>query len=369
MARRRRFGRVRRLPSGRYQARYRGPDGMDRPAPQTFERKADADRWLASVESELLRGDWSDPAAGQVQLHEYASSWVRERPGLRPKTLQLYEGLLRLHIAPTLGRLPVAELSAPQVRAWRAELLAGGLGPSTVAKAYRLLRAVMAPAESDRLVRRNPCQVKGASAEQAPERPMLTVPQVYALAEAMPERFRLLVLLATFGSLRWGELAALTRQHVDAETGLVHVRFSLVELGDGKLVVGPPKSAAGRRTVALPATVLDDLRGHLAAYVEPSPEALVFTGPKGAPLRRSNFQKQWRAALDGAGLSGVHFHDLRHTGNTLTAHAGATLSDLMSRMGHSSTRAARIYLHTTSERDRAVAEALNALLAKQASGT
>ncbi len=94
----------------------------------------------------------------------------------------------------------------------------------------------------------------------------------------------------------------------------------------------------------------------------PGDDALVFVGPKGAPIRRSNFQKYWRSALAEAGLVGVHFHDLRHTGNTLTAHAGATLSDLMTRMGHSSTRAARIYLHTTSDRDLAVAEALNRLL-------
>ncbi len=110
--------------------------------------------------------------------------------------------------------------------------------------------------------------------------------------------------------------------------------------------------------------MLPDLRKHLESFVGPGDDALLFAGPKGAPLRRSNFQKHWRAGLVAAGLAGVHFHDLRHTGNTLTAHAGATLSDLMARMGHSSTRAARIYLHTTSERDLAVAEALDALLTR-----
>jgi len=369
MATRRRFGRVRKLPSGRYQARYPGPDGVDRAAPQTFERKADADRWLAGMEGELLRGDWSAPEAARVQLGDYAAAWIRERPGLRPRTKQLYEGLLRLHIAPVLGRVPVADLTPAGVRTWRADLLAGGLGPSTVAKAYRLLRAVLGTAEADRLVRRNPCQVVGASAEHPAERPMLTVAQVYALADALPDRFRMLVLLGTFGSLRWGELAALTRGNVDADAGLVTVRASLAELTTGELVIGPPKSAAGRRTVALPASVRPDLRRHLDSFVAPGADALVFTGPKGAALRRSNFQKFWRAALSGAGLDGVHFHDLRHTGNTLTAHAGATLSDLMSRMGHSSTRAASIYLHTTSDRDRAVASALDALLTERASGT
>jgi integrase len=200
-------------------------------------------------------------------------------------------------------------------------------------------------------------------------RPVLTVAHVFAVADAMPPRYRLLVLRATFGSLRWGELAALTRQNVDTELGAVRVSAALVELRDGRLVVGPPKSAAGRRTVALPAGLLPAVKEHVTTFVRDEPNALMFAGPKGAPLRRSNFQKHWRVALAAAELSDVHFHDLRHTGSTLAAHAGATLSDLMSRMGHSSTRAARIYLHTTSDRDRAVAAALDRLLMEQRSGT
>src|SRR3954467_3606793 len=105
-----------------------------------------------------------------------------------------------------------------------------------------------------------------------------------------------------------------------------------------------------RRVVALPPGLLGDLRGHLTAFVAPDAGALVFTGPKGAALRRSNFQKCWIRALTAAGLDhrDLHFHDLRHTGNTLTAQSGATLPDLMARMGHASTRAASIYLHMTS---------------------
>lgn len=365
----RRFGRVRKLPSGRYQARYAGPDGVDRPAPHTFERKADADRWLAGVEAELLRGDWRDPDAGRVLLEDFAAAWITERAGLRPKTMQLYRGLLRRHIAPGLGALTVGEVTPARVRSWRADLLASGLGAVTVAKAYRLLRAVMGTAVEDRLVRHNPCQIKGASAEHSPERPVLTVDQVYAVADAMPERYRLLVLLATFASLRWGELAGLTRENVDEDAGLVRVVAAVVELTDGSLVTGPPKSAAGRRTVAVPASLLPGLREHLKQYVGRGARSLVFVGPNGGALRRSNFQRHWTAALDKAKVSSVHFHDLRHTGNTLTAHAGATLSDLMTRMGHASTRAARIYLHTTSERDRDVANALDALLVARESGT
>ena len=114
MSGKRRFGRVRRLSSGRWQARYKGPDDIDRPAPNTFASKTDAERWLALTEAEIIRGDWLDPDAGRVPFIQYAPAWVNERPNLRPKTLQLYGGLLRLHLAPTLGKLTIQEITEPR---------------------------------------------------------------------------------------------------------------------------------------------------------------------------------------------------------------------------------------------------------------
>jgi integrase len=137
---------------------------------------------------------------------------------------------------------------------------------------------------------------------------------------------------------------------------------SVSELSDGSRLIGPTKSLASRRVVAIPAALLPDVRDHLRRFVGHRPDAGVFVGPKGAPLRRANFQKHWNAARLAAGLREIHFHDLRHTGNTLLAQSGATLPDLMARMGHSSTRAALIYLHTSSKRDRVVADRLNGLV-------
>jgi integrase len=362
MAAPRRFGKIRRLPSGRYQASYLGPDGIRRPAPDTFERKGDADRWLSDIEADLRRGDWIDPDDGRQLLRDFAVPWVAERAGLRPKTRQLYEGLVRLHIAPTLGSYALADITPARVRTWRAGLVDSGVGAVTVAKAYRLLRTIMETAVEDRLIRANPCQIKGAAVERSPERPTLTVAEVYALADAMPARYRLLILLATFCSLRFGELAALTRADVDSGEGWVSIRRAVVEMANGSLVTGAPKTAAGRRVVAIPSALLGDVDEHLTTFVDDGPAALMFPGPKRGPLRRSNFQKHWAAAVAATGLNGIHFHDLRHTGNTLTAQSGATMADLMARMGHTSTRAAQIYLHTTSRRDRKVADSLNALL-------
>jgi integrase len=192
---------------------------------------------------------------------------------------------------------------------------------------------------------------------------VLTTQQVFALADAIDPRYRALILLAVFGSLRWGELAALRRGDIDLETGTVKVERSLTALPGGGYQFGPPKSDAGRRVVAIPAVIVPDLTWHLARFTRAGDDSLVFTSPAGAPLRRGNFRRRvWAKVTETVGVTGAHFHDLRHTGNNLTAEAGASLRELMERMGHSSTRAALIYLHATSERQRAVANALSALV-------
>ena len=151
-------------------------------------------------EAELAQDQWIDPSAGQVPVGHYAQKWIRERPGLRSKTLVLYSGLLRNHIAPTLGTKQLDELTAPMLRGWRQSLLDGGLGPVTAAKAYRLLRSILSTAVEDRLIKTNPCYIKGAAVERSPERPVLTVAEVYKLADAMHPRFRALILVAALGS-------------------------------------------------------------------------------------------------------------------------------------------------------------------------
>ncbi|MFD0856150.1 hypothetical protein ACFQ07_28180, partial [Actinomadura adrarensis] len=185
----RRFGYLRKLRSGRYSASYIGPNGGRHFAPETFARKSDAERWLSLVETQIHNGDWTDPERAKVKLGEYASKWIQERPGLRPRTVDLYRWLLTKHITPHLGGVQLGKLSTSMVRSWRAQLLDSGVSKSVTAKAYRLLRAVLMTAVvEDKILTRNPCQVRGAGAEDAPERPTLTVAQVFALAERVGER-------------------------------------------------------------------------------------------------------------------------------------------------------------------------------------
>lgn len=358
---RRRFGRVCKLRSGRWQARYRGPDGIDHPAPHTFATMTDAAVWLTDKEAEIRRGDWIDPDSGMVPLSEFGEAWIAERPNLRPRTVALYEGLFRLHLQPDLGSLGLAEITPSRVRTWRKARLDSGLGPVTVAKAYRLLKAIMNTAVDDGLIRRNPCRIKGAGTERSPERPNLTIHQVYAIADAIEPRYKALVLVATFASLRWGELMGLRQCDLDLDTCTVHVRRAVQEIR-GKQVVGLPKSAAGIRSIAIPESILADLRWHLRCFAENGATGRVFVGPKGATPRRCNFQKYWSKAITAAGLPDVHIHDLRHAGSTMAASTGASLRELMERQGQTTERAALIYQHASKDRDRAIADALDALI-------
>jgi integrase len=364
------FGRVRKLPSGRYQARYPAPDGIDRPAPHTFRTKREADDWLAERQAELRAGDWTDPDAAKVPFGVYAATWITER-GISSSTADLYRSLLRNHLAPTFDGVALADITPAMVRAWRVARLEAGAGASSVAKAYALLRAVLMTAVEDRLIRRNPCRIKGASVDSTPERPTATIQEVYDLAGAIQPRYRALVLLAAFTGLRWGELIGLHRRDLDLDAGTLRVRRNVAELHSGERLVKQPKSAAGMRTVAIPAVIVPDLASHLTVFAEAGPDGRVFIGAKKATPRRNHFNRLWHRACDQVGIKGLHFHDLRHTGNTLAAATGASTRELMTRMGHSTARAALIYQHATAERERLIGQAVSAVVEqarKQGSG-
>ncbi|MDX3430314.1 tyrosine-type recombinase/integrase [Streptomyces sp. ME01-18a] len=350
---RRRFGSVRKLPSGRFQARYPGPDGLMRSAPETFPTQTDGDRWLVRKEAEILDGRWKNPD-DKVLFGVYADAWFKEHD-YAATTRERNGSALRLHVLPTFANVVLSEITTPQIRRWRAGLLESGVGEATVAKAYQILRAIMNTAVDDEVIQRNPCRIKGAGAAKTAERPFLDVTEVFQLADAVPARFRVFILLAAFTGLRFGELAALQRHDVDLERRTVSVRRALAETRSDGILVKAPKSVAGVRTVAFPASLTESLAAHLAAYAEPGRTGLVFTGARGGQLRRNNFRRLWLRALETTGLGDVHFHDLRHTGNTLAATGGATTRELMQRMGHSSVRAALIYQHLVNGRDHAIA--------------
>lgn len=363
-----RWGSVRKLPSGRFQARY-CVDLVWHSAPTTFRTKREADAYLASVRSDVDRGSWIDPDAGRVTFEEYSSRWLAERPHLRPRTRELYEGELRLHILPALGATELREITPSRIRTWRADMISAGKpGASTIAKCYRLVHAVFATAVEDGIVVRNPCIVKGASTERPAERPVATIAQVFELADAIAPELRAAVLLATFCGLRLGEIRALRVRHLDLLHRTVRIEEQYQELSDGTLVLGPPKTDAGVRTIVIPQVIIPDLEQHLAS-VPLGADGLLFTTTSGAPMRRATLYTAWGRATKAVGITGLRFHDLRHTGNTLAAATGASTKELMARMGQSSSRAALIYQHATQDRDAAIAASLSSMIEEHRSVT
>jgi integrase len=238
---------------------------------------------------------------------------------------------------------------------------AGKPGAPTIAKCYRLVHAVCATAVEDGIVLRNPCLIKGASIERPAERPVATIQQVFEIADAIEPELRATVLLATFCGLRLGEIRALRDRHLDLLHRTVRIEEQYQELSDGTLVLGPPKTDAGVRTVAIPQVIIADLEHHLASYRR-GQNGLLFATTSGAPLRRGTLYTSWTRATKKVGISGLRFHDLRHTGNTLAAATGASTKELMSRMGHASSRAALIYQHATQDRDAAIADRLSSMV-------
>jgi integrase len=366
---RRAGGGIDRLPSGRYRVRIVTTDGR-RLSLGTYPSMRAAETAYARSVTDQADGKTVAPSNATIPtLADYALAWIDARltsngEPLRPRVRDLYASQLRLHILPSLGSTRMAKITTPKVRHWYADLRGpGGPGASTAAKCYRLLRAILATAVEDGLIPANPCTIKGAGVERPDERPIPTVVQVHELATAIGARMRCLVLLAAFVGLRKGELLGLRRKDVDLERQTITVAQQRQVDRYGHDLVGPPKTEAGCRTVALPSVLVGELETHVAEYAQGGDDGYVFTGQRGGPLAPHVLQDAWAKARVEVGLPNLHLHDLRHLAATLAAGTGASTKELMHRIGHASQQAALRYQHATRERDRAIADALDALIA------
>ena len=238
----------RRVWSGKvsYRARYRDPAGHERS--KSFDRKADAERWLAEIEHAKARGLWTDPRLGRVRFADWLTAWWSTTTNLRPTTRDRDETLLRLHALPRFGDMPLAAISQLEVRAWVAELSAKGLAPATVVKAYQLLGKVLAAAVDAGYLAQTPCRNVPLPKIEREEMRFLTPTEIDHLAKVIHPRYRALVVVGAYGGLRIGELAGLRRARVDLLRGAVTVAEIVTEV-KGRLFIGPPKTRAGRRTV------------------------------------------------------------------------------------------------------------------------
>lgn len=357
----RQFGRLRKLPSGRWQAGYTGPDTVVYAAPHTFAAKLDAEAWLTDRRREIDREAWSPPGATNARamtLREYAETWLVHRT-LKPRTREHYDHLLRSLILPALGDVSLTSLTPTIVRTWHAGMNAKT--PTMRAHAYSLLRTITRTAVAEELIAASPCTVPGAgSSKRVHKVKPATLPEIGALVEAMPPRYRVMTLLAAWCGLRFGELAELRRKDVDAVNGILRVRRGVVRV-QGEAMVGTPKSTAGIRDVAVPPHLLPALKEHLDEHAQGGREGLLFPALGGGHLSPTGLYSVFYPAREKAGRPDLRWHDLRHTGAVLAASTGATLAELMARLGHSTPQAALRYQHAAQGRDQAIAVALSAL--------
>lgn len=361
------FGTSARLPSGRYRARYLGPDGIRRNGPHTFGDKASADAWLAKVRTEINGRRWHDPDAGAEAFGVYAERWLAERE-LRPRTRAQYDSTLTRHILPTFADMRLDSIAPATVNGWHRRLRTG---PTMKAHAYSLLKTIIASAVADELLPRNPCTIRGAgSAKRASDTEPATLAELDVIVEHMPDRLRAMVLLAGWCAMRFGELAELRRDDVDIERGRVTIRRAVAtvkaddEHPDGR-VIGDPKSQAGRRKVAIPPHILPALVTHLAEHAEPGPDGLLFPATGGGHLGSRALYNAYYPAREAAGRPDLRFHDLLHTGLTNAGRAGATVADLMAIAGHTTPAMAMRYQHSSEERGQIIAKRLS----EEATGT
>ena len=218
---------------------------------------------------------------------------------------------------------------------------------------------MMDTAVDDGLLRVNPVHIKGAAVERSIERPELDWDDVQRVAATIHPRFSALVWVGATSGLRFGELTGLTRRHVNLNERTLRVEQALMFIRGQGPTLGPPKSSAAHRRVTIPVSAAQILAGHVGTYADDGPDAFVFTSVKGGPLLNRYFAPYWKRALKEAGLDeSIRFHGLRHLAGTSAATAGASLREVMSRMGHASSDASLRYLKASERRDGEIAEAI-----------
>uniref|UniRef100_UPI002FCD51FC tyrosine-type recombinase/integrase n=1 Tax=Nocardia bovistercoris TaxID=2785916 RepID=UPI002FCD51FC len=310
------------------------------------------------------------PTAASLTLSAYATGWlarrqVRGRP-LKERTKDHYTDLLELHILPELGTLPLRSINRGDIESWYEKTLVDR--PTYRAHAYSLLRTIFATAEHEGRITVNPVQIRGAGAvESVHEAPPATLEQLAIIVEEMPERLRLMVQLAAWCALRFGELTELRRESVVVANDRVtlSVRRGAVRTKRGRRA-DSTKSRAGSRQVTVPPHLRSEVLGHLRDHTGRAPDALLFPANHGGHLAPSTLYRHYYRARKTANRPDLHFHDLRVTGATMAAVAGATLKELQTRLGHSTVAAAMRYQRVAQGRDVELASKLSAMVPKAA---
>jgi len=336
----------------------------DREVSKTFARRKDADACAATMEADSLRGVAVDPRAGRLTVGELAREWLGGNPAKRPDTWATDDYHLRVHILPVLGARRIGSVTPAHIQDV-ANQLATHLAPRTVRRALGVVRAMFAHAVVTDMVGRSPYRGIKLPRVDPTRRRIPTTAQLLTLIHAIPERYRPMIYSSVVLGLRFSEVAALRVDQVDTVRGRLSVAETLTRDAQGRPVFGPPKSAASRRTLAMPAPLSELLAEHFAqaGLTGVDPDALVFTAPDGGPIRYANWRNRvWAPACRAAAVPSLGFHDLRRTNATALVALGVDVKTAQERLGHSDVRMTiGLYAQVEQQSDRAAADQLGKL--------
>jgi integrase len=331
------FGTVTKLPSKKWRVRY--VDRAGNRHSKTLATKADASAFLAAVQTDIDRGDRTDPRRARRTFEHYAQAWMDARAHKEPKTLEGDEAMLRLHVLPRFGRCAVGDIEHDDVQAFVSAQIRSGVSAGTVRKRYRVVYGVLRQAVRGKAVPVNVAAGIDLPTARRKERPFLTAAEVELLADAAtcPQRspgayhpdHGLRIRFAAYTGMRAAEIAGLRVRNVDLMRGVVHVRETTV-VASRTVHEGRPTKTKQERTLVLPSFLVDMLRDHMAPVAK-QPNAYVFGTARHNTWARVHF----RPAVAQAGLDELlTFHDLRHTCVAMLIDQGAQPKAIADHLGH-----------------------------------
>jgi integrase len=353
---------IRQLPSGRWAATVHTPAGR---RTETDRLKTVVKAWADEQESQVRRGDWIDPRQAETTVGAW---WERCRDSRRLEraSRKRDESHWRNHVAPKWAKVELGSIMKPDVSTWVVAMERKGVGAATIEGAVGLLRALLEQAVDARMLRVNPARGVSKPRRAAHVDRVLTADEERALLDAMERHHpgypaaRLMCEVMLDTAVRWEEVAALDRDHVDMRRRILHI--GPVMERDGT-IREYPKSPAGIRPVPVGDELWPRLREHALSI---KPGGLVFTAPRGGPLLYTTWHRRtWLPALRGVPAQGARRgraaavavpgaglddpqptpHDLRHSAATHMAENGVPPHELKELLGHADLAATQRYLH------------------------
>lgn len=325
-------------------------------------------RQYNTVKEELVRRKSENQvrarAAGRdsLTLSACMTSWLSElRGSVKQSSYQTYRSLAEKHVLPAIGSMPLPQVTAEAIFNFAENLIVSGLACSTVKGICRLVSACLRYALEEGHIAKNPCRKLRIPMEQMEKQRILTNPEQERVSRAAQESSELSVLLAAYTGMRLGEICALKWTDIDWEKGTICVCRTVQRIrragGGTILIVDTPKSLRSRRTLPVPAFIIDLLkkqsRSTLSEYI---------FGEELRPAEPRTVQRRFQKFMKRIGIAGAHFHTLRHSFATRLIELGVDIKTVSTLLGHSSAKTTLdFYAHSRLDMQRSAVEKLAAV--------